>query len=585
MYKPRLYDLDTSREIIPSFKGYINNLAIDENAFYRQENMSCDDYPALKPRNKRAFFNISGEMLHGLFAKTKICYINNGKLYYGGEPVSGLSFPETNRERTFVSLGAKLIIFPDKMYVNTEDFTDYGSLEAEFSSTASVTCSLCRADGDLYEGYTVSDVAPTEPVNGDLWVNTSGEAHTLMQYSESIASWIELSETYVKITCPNIGKAFNQYDGVTLNGFGDAGLDGSHIIRHKADDFIVVTGILDNSVTITGGILVERRVPDMDFVCENGNRIWGCSSKNNEIYASKLGDPSNFNVYMGISTDSYAVSLGTDGKFTGAASYRGYILFFKENCVHKIYGQNPPYTVMTSYIRGVQKGSHRSLVCLNETLYYKSPTGICAYEGGIPVSVSEALGNEYYTDAVAGALGNKYYICMSDKRGIRHLFTYDEEKTLWCREDSIDVRTFAKHNSNLYMLIKAEDTYRLALVDGVNRYGNFSGELQGYTLEDDFHWFAETGLWGLKLPENKYYSNIIFRATGSKGAVLEISLQFNSDGKWIKQISRRFEKTGSLMLPFITPRCDHLRLRIEGKGDVKIYSVGRKIESGSELNV
>lgn len=585
MYKPKLQNLDAGRDIILRFNGYENNLVIEESAFYRQKNMGSSSYPALSPRNKRAFFNVSGESLQCLCAKTKICYINDGILYYGGEAVSGLSFPTIEKERSFVSLGAKLLIFPDKVYINTADLTDYGNLEATFESKATVSCSLCMADGDLYEGYQVSKTAPVNPGNGDLWLDTSGESHALKQYSESIASWIELSETYVRISCPGIGKGFKEYDGVSLSGFNAAGLDGAHIIRHKDDDFIVVTGIVDETVTITTGVTVRRSIPDMDFICENGNRIWGCSSDNNEIYASKLGDPTNFNVYTGISTDSYAVSLGTDGEFTGAVSYRGYILFFKENCVHKIYGQNPPYTVTTSYIRGVQKGSHRSLVCLNEGLYYKSPTGICSYEGGVPVCVSADLGEEYYTDAVAGALGDKYYICMSDKNDKRHLFVYDEARGLWNHEDNMDVREFATHNCNLYMLFRDDDVFRIALADGVNRYGSFTGDLRGYSEEPDFEWYAETGLWGLSLPENKYYSSVNLRIAGSKGATVEISYEINSSGKWEKQISRTFEKTGSLMVPFISPRCDHLRLRIKGTGDVKIYSIGRKTESGSELNV
>lgn len=585
MYNPRLGELQTSREIINRFKGYENNLVIDENAFCFTENMGFGAYPSVSPRNKRVFFNVQGERLHCLCSKEKIIYINNGFLYYGGEKVEGLFFPDIDEERKFVSIGAKLLIFPDKVYLNTEDFNDYGSLEAVFESEGNVILGMCKADGEFYGEYAVSSNAPEEPENGDLWLDTSGNPHILKQFSESLGYWIELAETYIRISCPGIGVPFNQYDGVTCVGLDEAGFSGSHIIRDKGDDYIVITGVLDSNVEITGKVTVERRVPDMDFVCEYGNRVWGCSSENNEIYASRLGDPSNFNTFMGISTDSYAVSVGTDGPFTGALSYRGYVLFFKENCVHKIYGQNPPYTVTTSYIRGVQKGSHRSLVCLNETLYYKSVGGVCAYEGGVPVCVSKDLGDAYYSQAVAGACFNKYYICMSDKNGNRHLFVYDEEKALWNREDGIDIREFSSNNCNLYFVMKSGDEYRIGLIDGENRYGSFTGELKGYSEEDDFSWAAESGLWGLSLPENKYYSNIVIRAAGSKGARLKVFFEYDSRKLWVKQIDTVFEETGSLLLPFITPRCDHMRIRIEGKGDIKIYSIARKIESGSDLNV
>ena len=585
MYNPRLNELYKDREIISRFKGYENNKVIDENAFSITENTGVVSYPALSPRNKRVFFNVTGDNLQGLFSKECIAYINNGSLYYGGEKATDLFFPDIDEERKFVSMGAYLIIFPDKVYVNTEDLSDYGYLEAEFESNAQVTLGMCRADGELYGDYAISSVPPEKPLNGDLWLDTSSTPHTLKQFYETVNFWQEIATTYVRINCANIGKNFNQYDGVLLSGFENTDLDGAHVIRHKGDDFIVITGIIDNALTIDTVVRVQRKVPDMDFVCEYGNRIWGCSSKNNEIYASKLGDPKNFNSFMGISMDSYAVSVGSDGPFTAAVGYRGYILFFKENCVHKIYGQNPPYMVVTSYIRGVQKGSHRSVVCLNETLYYKSVGGVCAYEGGVPISVSSALGDTYYSEAVAGGCFSKYYICMSDKNEQRHLFVYDEDKALWHREDNIDIREFSNNNCNLYFIMNQDGSRRMGLMDGENRYGSFTGELKGFCEEDDFNWTFESGLWGLGLPENKYYSNVSLRATGTKGARLSVYFEFDSSGKWVKQIDRVFDKTGSLHLPFITPRCDHLRIKIQGRGDVKIYSISRKIESGSELNV
>ncbi len=587
MYKPYLNELPRMSEIINSFGGFDSRPVINENEFSFTENMSSSGYPILTPRNKRGYFGIAGAKLNGLFAKSELCYMDNGVLYYGGEAVKGLSFSDPFIKRTFVSMGAKLLIFPDKVYFNTADFDDYGSLEAFFEtkSGTAVTCSLCKADSELYGDYTVSSAEPKEPENGDLWLDTSIKPNALKQFSEYSRMWYELAETYVKISATGIGKDFNQYDGVELDGFKSKGLNGNFIIFDKGDDYITVSAIIEDTVTQTNPVRISREIPDMDFVCENANRLWGCSSLKNEIYVSKLGDPSNFNCFMGISTDSYAVSVGTDGHFTGAVNYRGYTLFFKENCVHKIYGSNPPYSVNTSYIRGVQKGSEKSLLCLNETLYYKSPKGICAFEGGVPVDVSKQLGGEYYTEAVAGALGDKYYICMSDKNGKRVLFVYDTEKALWHREENIDISEFATHNYNLYYLALINDENHLCLIDGENVFGKFPGALSELEQEENFNWSVETGLWGLGLPENKYYSSLSIRLTGEKGAEICVCFQTDSDGKWEKQLSTRLSETGSFTLPFITPRCDHLQIKISGKGKVKIYSISRKTEVGSELNV
>ncbi len=584
MFKPLLYSTQKDREILNSFRGYENNPVIEENAFLFEENMSSDQFPLVSPRNKRAFFNVSGNRLHGLFSKEKICYINNGILFYGGQAVNGLTFPDTEKERTFVSMGTKILVFPDKLYVNTKDFSDFGSLEASYT-TEKVQCTLCRGDGDLYEGYYVSVTPPENPEHGDLWVDTSLSQHALKQYSAETQTWIELEDKFIRITSVGLGKAFNRYDGVTITGLESIGIEGVVIVHDKGDDYIVVSGMLDTNVEISDYVTIERKLPHLDYVCESGNRLWGCSSQTNEIFASALGDPTNFFCYRGISTDSYAASVGSDGEFTGVHTYRGYVLFFKENCVHKVYGSNPPYTITTSYINGVQKGSHNSLCNLNGTLYYKAPDGIYSYEGGIPVKISGDLGKDYFTSAVAGVLKSKYYVCMTDVFNSRILFAYDEEKGIWHREGEFNVISFAQNNLNLYFICEKDGTKRLGLVDSVNKYGNFTGELSGYMQEEDFSWLVESGLWGLDLPDNKYYSNIIIRAIGEKSSKIQVNFEFDSSGKWENQFSCVCNKTGSYTMPFITPRCDHMRMQIKGQGNVKILSISRNIETGSELNV
>src|SRR5699024_8801601 len=103
----------------------------------------------------------------------------------------------------------------------------------------------------------------------------------------------------------------------------------------------VIPGILDTAFDQTEPVTVSREIPDMDFLTESENRIWGCSSKNHEIYACKLGDPTNWNCFEGISTDSYSATIGSDGDFTGACTHLGNVLFFKEDSIHKVWGSRP----------------------------------------------------------------------------------------------------------------------------------------------------------------------------------------------------------------------------------------------------
>ena len=56
----------------------------------------------------------------------------------------------------------------------------------------------------------------------------------------------------------------------------------------------------------------------------------------NELYCCALGDFKNWNRFLGISTDAWAASVGSDGAWTGAANYLGYPTFFKEHVIHRI---------------------------------------------------------------------------------------------------------------------------------------------------------------------------------------------------------------------------------------------------------
>ena len=76
--------------------------------------------------------------------------------------------------------------------------------------------------------------------------------------------------------------------------------------------------------------------------------------------------------------------------------------------------------------------------------------------------------------------------------------------------------------------------------------------------------------------------NINIRLTGEKNSKLNIYFQINSNGEWIKKGEFIINKTGSINLSLQTPRCDHLKIKMEGKGDIKIFSISRKIEKGSE---
>lgn len=585
MRYPQLKEQSTSRQMTDAFRGYNHNLRISDGEFFDMENMTSDYYPVLSPRGKRGMYAKPASP-QGIIAKDTICYVDGSEFVIGEYRVDmGLSTAAEDCPKQLISMGAYVIIMPDKKWINTMDFTEFGSIEASFVSSTDVSFELCTITGDVYTDTTISPDEPASPANLDYWIDTSSTPHQLKQYSAASGVWVSIGTTYIKISASGIGAAFSQYDGVTVSGIvaeGVQGLNGTMSIWAKGDDYIVVVGILDAVTTqaaADGAVTVERRMPNMDFVIESGNRLWGCrygTALNgdvvNEIYASKLGDFKNWSCYMGLSTDSYTASCGTDGPFTGAITHMGYPLFFKENCVHKVYGSYPAnFQIQDTACRGVQKGCHNSLAIVNETLFYKARSGICAFDGSLPTEASYVLGNEAYSDAVGGAHGNKYYVSMMDRTETWHLFVYDTGKGMWHKEDNLHASGFCSCRGELYC-IDAKDRNIITLMGSGDEY------------ESSVSWMVETGELGISSPDMKYISRLTIRMSMEIGSEMDIYAQYDMSDEWVHLCNIRGTSLRSFSIPIRPRRCDHMKLRIKGIGAAKIYSWAKTIEQGSEIS-
>ena len=589
MKYPMLYSKDSSRQMVDTFKGYNHNLRIGDGEFFDMKNMTSDHYPVLSPRGKRGVY-ASPDSPTGLIAKDALCYVDGSKFVINEYEIEmGLN----DEPKQLISMGAYVIIMPDKKYINTLDHKDNGDIEAKFTSTGDVSFSLCTLDGaDRDVKYTQNDEPKEEedgtgPDNLDLWIDTSSTPHALKQYSETSSMWVQVPTTYIKISSPGIAEKFKQYDGVTISGIKAdelQDLNASMVIWAKDEEengYIVVVGILDQIITQSidlGAIVIERKMPALDFVIESENRLWGCRyglANNgqvvNEIYACKLGDFKNWDCRMNISTDSYVASCGTDGQFTGAITHLGYPLFFKENCVHKVYGNYPAnFQIQTTACRGVQKGCDKSLAIVNETLFYKARSGVCAYDGSLPTEVSYALGNEAYGNAVGGSHGNKYYISMQDNLGEYHLFVFDTAKGMWHKEDNLKADSFCSCRGELYAISGGEIITMLG---------------SGTKDTEDVEWMVQTGEIGISSPDMKYISRLTVRMLLDIGAEVRIYAQYDFRDDWESLCTLTgVDSLRSFSLPIRPKRCDYMKLRIEGTGNAKIYSITKTIEQGSELS-
>lgn len=562
MEYPKLKNPPVSRQILQTFGGYDRSTRIDDGAFRDMKNLTSDHFPAMSPRSLRGRYRTS-RIPTGLAWRNGLWYMeadapNQEEAYWGHFKVDDTEIHKLMlsdyRSRQVVCMGAYYIVMPLGFWANTACYDpatgifsgkDSVGMISHQSQKKNVRLLPCRIDGTAYG----EEELPTD----------SQEATT----------------AYVRLEGEGIHMGFSQYDGVKISELtGElAHLNGDNILWQVGKDFVVIQGML-TAPKQAEELWMERSMPEMDFVIECGNRLWGCRyGKNaagefvNEIYCSRLGDFKNWQSFLGVATDSAVISLGSDGPFTGAISYMGHPIFFKENVLHKVYiSATGAHSVTDTPCSGVQSGCAKSLAVVGDTLFYKSRSGIMAYDGSLPVRLPDVFGGQRYDTAVGGACQDKYYISMG--RDNRYdLFVYDTRRQLWHREDGLQVREFVTDGDRLYAAV-GDDILILAGADEPE--------------ETEVSWFAETGPMELTTPDRKYLTRLNARIALEPGTEVSFYVRYDFSPRWEHLHTVVGKELGCLDIPLRPKRCDHMYLRLEGKGPALLYSLTKTVEQGSE---
>ncbi len=603
--------ITNSRSLVRAFGGLNETYACTEAEYSEGVNFSTRDFPALSTRKpRRKLRTLTG--LNGMYHLNGLLTVCGRDLVYTSDDrnADAVTCEDVvlDGKKTLTGLGTKILIFPDKIAFDTADgsISPLGALWQ--SEGQSVKFAPCDASGKTYAVDSCGKEEPEKPTDGQTFLKIEDEEHpwsstgTLEVYSTNSGNWTAVPLEYCRITAAGVEKLFAQWDTVTARGTAakQAGmweeLDGDLVVYDVLEnglrvqaaakgDFFYGTlvqgadsalwtsmdGRETRSFSVSTPVSMERRVPELDFVTECDNRVWGCSSKENVIYACKLGDPTNWFSYRGIAADSYAVTVGSDGAFTGAATCMGYALFFKENTLHKLYGSKPADFQLTSLrCRGVAKNAARSLCVLNETLYYLSPDGVMAWDGSIPVKVSGALDASrlaHAQNAVGGALDGRYYLHVSrDGGGQARLLVYDTERGLWSEED-VCSWDMASTGGQLYLwdgqALWAADPDRepdWKSTDGVEKKIRFE---------------VTTGDIGLDGAEDRYLSRLTLRLDAVCSSTVEVSVSYDG-GSWEPAADITAEKPHcSYDLSFAPRRHGTLRLRLKGTGQITLRSIAK----------
>lgn len=603
--------LQNGRQMLRAFGGINETYGCSEAEESRALNFSSRGYPALQtraPRRKtREVKDVNGMYhLNGLLVcrGTTLEYTPDDSETREGAVV--LEHALTNDHKALTGMGTKVLIWPDKKAFDTEtgELSELGAVWE--IGEAGMTVTPCDTEGKTYTPGSVGETEPEAPEDGQLFLKGDPETpygmdSVLLKYSTKNKKWQEIMLQSLRIHCPGLGAAMKENDTVTLSGVPQrvcdalakglngeisiSTLDGDDIITalalpKKSDRYygswtVLRSGTawqsLDGKVTeneaADAPVKAERRVPDLDFVTEQGNRVWGCSRKENSIYACALGDPTNWYSYRGIASDSYAVSVGSDGAFTGAASCLSYILFFKENCIHKLYGSKPSdYQMSSVRCRGVAAKAAGSLCVIAETLYYLSPDGVMAWSGSLPAKVSGALDTGKLTAAdwaMGGQLDARYYLYLhrrADGDGSGRLLVYDTEKGLWHEESPAGTE----------MVSTGQQLY---LWDGSALWAAGSDRETEGEEEANLRFEAVTGDIGMSVPDDKYISRVTLRLDALAHTVVTVAVSYDG-GAWETVGSCAVtQERQRVNLPFVPRRHDLMRLKFSGTGQMTLRSM------------
>ncbi len=497
-----------------NFLGLNQNLTTNEGEWSKMRNISDRFYPVIASRPNRGAIEQTMTKPKGIFYKNGLFYIDGTKAYYKGAE----KFTVSDTDKLIVGLGAYICVFPDgKIYNTYKDTTE-----------------------DITASYRQSGTVTFAPLSD--------------------------KSVYTKITASGIGNTFAKGDNVTISGCTTSSYNGTHIITEQGTDYIVISGQLTSSFTQSSGLTFERKMPELDFVTEKDNRLYGCSSANHEVYTCKQGDPKNWYNYESGADMAWAATVGSDGDFTACTKYSSSVLFFKENAVHILRGEKPSnYSLNEKELPGVRKGCDRSVVTIDDTLYYVGRNGVYAYDGAIPQKISSNITDDI-SDAVACKYNSKLYISCK-LAGATTLLVYDPRTGLWDAEDEETFR-FAAFSDGMLHYIDADN--RLTSIEG--------------SRTETIEWFLETGDRTDGILNMKRLSKIKLNLWLAAGTEFRVLIRYDDEPIWQSKGYIRSTVNKTYTLPITPRRCSKYRIRLEGTGEFKLLGMSRDIEQGSEIN-
>ena len=548
-----------------SFEGLDARRAAMDGAIRDMTNMSRRFYPAIASRTPRRTVGNWGTNFGGVYFGDRELVVRDGGLYDDGSFICEL---ETG-EKQLAVLENILYIFPDNITYNviTKDVRRYYSI----SNVGEYTTKSVYIDY-YYTDENTGGVIDRTYYNSGLAFKT--EYFPVFPFKTGELIKIKITKIYRNGAYRATEfEAYVTPDAVSRET--DNPTYGScYTIKLPTETFKEIN---PNKIAAAVEIEVSFGIPDMDFVFASDNRLWG--AKGRSIYASALGQGMVWIDYDTLATSSWAATTAAGDKITAAVDFGGMPVFFSENAVYKIYGENPKeYQYVRTEIIGVTEGEHKSVAVGAGLIFYLSRRGVYAWTGGIPQLISAPLGEDRLVGGVGGSDGAVYYL--SVRQGGRHnLYVYDPLTSAWMREDDAHAVWMGMRGKDLCMV--TDDGAAVLIGDVIGEDG---------TEETDIAYAMETADYndGAVVQKSAKHILIQYELTDGTADVL-----VSHDGEPWRAVYTLYDTDGkkiTSVIPLHPGNYRTMRIMIVGDGELIVYYMVREIvpmteRPGGEKNI
>ncbi len=601
-----IYVPKTAVKGIDGFSGFCLSERADGGALTRAENISDSAFPSVCPRPRRATLGKYGRIAT-VFADAQPVRIEDGKFFDGDTKIMEGYFLD-HVEHKIMKVGNYLAAIPVGAYYNTVDNTDFGIVGSVFKMGAQGSeIATVDKNFNVISEYTVLGTKPAGALEGNLWAKPRERGgYEMMIYEKH--EWYPY-ESYVRLKWPSLAKKHRV--GEVLECIGIDREIGKYVrIAHTDDEHIYFAGAAPHIEKITNYTLM-RSIPLIQQSTLLNGRVVGvfCGYDNDgkfisKAYACALNNPISWSEYDG----ALSADIGGCEEFTAITEYRGDVLAFTENSIVRLKFSGEKISVSTLKCDGVKKREGKSVVCIDDTVYYKGKNAIYAYDGAFPRKISASLDKELFftapappaepippgeelpedifdelfpgadrTEAVcpspAGAYNGKYYIRLEGKKEKSGVYVYNTETKCWSVEDDPGVTEFFNMEGALIAVCNDGDGSKLVLwdYDGVDSAIVERLAKDGYpVIEGKVRWGFETGKTFFDVKNGMSPTRIFLKARLKAGGSLGVGCIYNEDSAPQKIVSVSDRRDGVFEIPLTVTRCDSVRLAVFGRGDAEV---------------